>query len=104
MADKFQMNSVVRLRAVFRTPKTATPPSELIDPTSVTLRIQLPDKTVENRTYGVSGIDKDDVGLYSATLPLDQEGTYYWRWTGANGLTSVGVESGVLDSVREPNF
>lgn len=104
MTDRFEMTSVVRLRAEFKTPKTAIPPSVLIDPTTVTLRIQRPDKTIENRTFGASGIDKDAVGKYSAALELLQEGTYYWRWTGSNGPTSVGVEQGVLDSVREPNF
>ncbi len=104
MPDRYEMNSVVRLVGEFRTPKTAVPPSVLIDPALVTLRIRKPDLTVETRTYGVSGIDRDGTGMYSGSLALDQEGTYYWRWTGATGATAVGAQSGVLDSVREPNF
>ena len=104
MTDRFEMNSVVKLRGEFRTPKTASPPNALIDPSVVTLTIRKPDKTTVTWTYGVANIERISLGLFSAALVLDQEGTYYWRWTGSIGADSVGVTSGVLDSIREPNF
>jgi hypothetical protein len=104
MADRYEFGSIVTLKGEFRTPKSAVPSNTLIDPTTVTLRIQQPDKTVVTRTYGVSGIDKVDVGIYTSKLTLNQEGTYYWRWTGSNGADATGVVSGLFDSRQEPNF
>jgi hypothetical protein len=104
MTDKFQMMEVVRVRGEFRTPKTDTPPNELIDPTSVTLTIQSPDKTVEVRVYGVDDIDRDSLGKYSAPVLLDQEGTYHWRWAVSSGASVAGIASGLFDSRRETTF
>ena len=104
MADIFQKNSVIRLRAEFKTPKTAVPPNSYTDPATVILSVMSPDKTVTTYTYGVSGVDKDDVGKYSALVTLDQEGTYHWRWVGSNGSVSAGVAVGQFDSRMEPNF
>lgn len=100
----FPFNSIVKIRGEFRTPKTAIPASELIDPAIVTLTILKPDKTSEVRTYGVSGIDRTDIGKYVALLTLDQEGTYHWRYKGDNGPAAIGIVTGTLDSVREPDF
>lgn len=98
-----QYGEGANLRATFRTPATAVPPKELIDPTVVTLQIRKPDKTVVELTYGVDSIIRDSVGQYRYTLPLDQEGTYHWRWRGANGI-EAGVKVGYFDSRREPNL
>ena len=104
MVDRFQMGETVRLSAQFKTPKTASPPSELFDPTLVSLRIKYPDKTVQTFVFGTDAeVETEGVGLYFSRLSLDQEGTYYWRWTGSS-ITSSGVQSGVFDSIREPNF
>lgn len=94
----------MKIRGEFRTPKTAVPPSELIDPAIVTLTIMRPDKTTETRTYGVSGIDRTDIGKYTSLLTLAQEGTYHWRFKGDNGPAAIGLAVGTLDSVREPDF
>lgn len=102
--SRFEMGMAVKLVADFKTPKTATPPSTLIDPTSITLTIQRPDKTLDTRVYGVGAITKTAVGKYFATLLLSQDGTYRWRWLATNGSDVVGVKSGSFDSYREPNF
>lgn len=101
---RFERGEVVRLRVEFRTPKTAVPANVLIDPVTVTLVIREPSGTSTTYLYGDSSIDKDGVGLYSFPLSLDSDGTYHWRWEGANSPTVKGVISGVLDSVRNPNF
>ncbi len=101
---RFERGEVVRLRAEFRTPKTAIPASVLIDPSIVRLVIRTPAGVSTTYLYGDSGIDHDGTGLYSFPLSLDLDGTYHWRWEGDNGPTSKGVISGDLDSVRNPNF
>jgi hypothetical protein len=102
--EEFEKDSVVKLRGQFKTPKDATPPNTPVDPATVTLTIRRPDKTIEVRTFGVDAITKDSTGIYSSLLTLAQEGTYHWRWQGSNGGTSVGVLSGLFDSVRRTDF
>jgi hypothetical protein len=101
---RFERGETVKLRAVFRTPKTAVPPSTLIDPVTVSLTIRLPTGVSTTYLYGDSAIVKDETGKYSFPLSLDIDGTYHWRWEGANSLTVKGVVSGTLDSARNPNF
>lgn len=96
--------SIAKLRGTFKTPATDNPPSVLTDPTVVTLSILRPDKTSEVRTYTVSGITRDSVGVYTSKLSLDQEGTYHWKWRGANGVDAAGISVGTLDSLREPDL
>jgi hypothetical protein len=102
--SRFELGSVIRLVALFKTPKTAVPPSEYIDPANITLTIRNPDLTVETRTYGVSGIDRTDTGKYAASITLAQEGTYKWRWEAQNGADQAGVKSGTFDSISESDF
>ena len=102
--ERYQYGESVDVFGDFKTSKKATPPSQYVDPATVTLTIRRPDKTVETRTYGVSGIDKLETGKYKATIALTQEGTYHWRWKGDNGPTQAGVKTGSFDSVREPDF
>lgn len=102
--ERFNMGEVVKLTVTFKTPKTATPPNTLVDPATVTLTVRKPDKTTETVTYGVDDIEKVSTGVYVYRIPLDQEGTFYWKWTGSNGGESAGVLTGVFDSMRAPNF
>ena len=102
--DRFVMGSVVKLTVNFKTPKTATPANTLVDPATVTIAIRRPDKTTVNKTYGVDDITKVSTGVYQYLVTLDQEGTYYWKWSGSNGSESAGVQTGVFDSMRSPNF
>lgn len=101
---RFEMGSTVKVRAVFKTPKTASPPSVPIDPTALTLTIRRPDKTTETRVYGVDAIDRIDTGQFTAPIVLSQDGTYHWRWSAENGPTASGVKSGQFDSYRAENF
>lgn len=101
---RFERGEVVKLRAEFRTPKTAVPASTLLDPITVSLTIRQPGGVSTTYLYGDSAIVKDATGKYSFDLSLDVDGTYHWRWEGANGPTAKGVVSGTLDSVRNPNF
>ncbi len=101
---RFERGEIVRLRAEFRTPKTAVPANVLIDPASVTLTIRVPGGASTTYTYGVDSIVNDGVGLYSFPLLLAVDGTYHWRWEGTNGPTMKGVVSGTLESVRNPNY
>ena len=102
--DRYQYGESVAVFADFKTGKKATPPNTFIDPAAITLVIRRPDKTVETRTYGVSGVTKLDVGRYTSIIELTQEGTYHGRWTGDNGPTQKGVKVFTFESVREPNF
>lgn len=102
--DRYEYGESVVVFADFKTGKKSVPANTFIDPATITLTVRNPDKTTEVRTYGVSGIDKIDVGRYSSIIALTQEGTYHWRWLGSNGPTQTGVKSGSFDSRREPNF
>ncbi len=101
---RFERGETVKLRVEFRTPKTAIPANVLIDPSTVSLTILRPGGVSTTYLYGDSDIDRDDTGLYLFPLSLDVDGTYHWRWEGANGPTIKGVASGELDSVRNPNY
>ena len=101
---RLERGKTVRLRGEFRTPKTAIPANQLIDPVTVNLVIRAPDASVTTHVYGASAIVKDETGKYSFPLSLDLDGTYHWRWEGINSATVKGVISGELDSVRNPNF
>ena len=101
---RFERGEIVRLRAEFRTPKTAVPANVLIDPVTVSLTVRNPGGTSTTYLYGDVGIVKDSTGVYSFPLTLDSDGTYHWRWEGTNSPTVKGVISGALDSVRNPNF
>ena len=101
---RYEYGESVDIFADFKTSKKAVPPSQPVDPATVTLQIQSPDGTVEIRDYAVSGITKLGTGQYKATIALTQEGTYHWRWTGSSGPNQTGVLTGQFDSVREPNF
>lgn len=101
---EFETGSNVRIRGTFRTPKDAVPPSALLDPSIVTLTIRRPDRTLDERVYGVGPeIEHPSTGIYESILSLLQQGTYHWRWRGENGV-EAGVITGELDSVSEPNF
>lgn len=104
--DRFEKGEVVKVKGEFRTPKTALlNPNTPIDPDSVTLEVRRPDKTTFTLTYGVgTEITRDDTGKYWSPVELTQEGTYHYRWTGDSGDDAVGVDSGMFDSVMEPNF
>lgn len=102
--ERFAKGSVVTLGITFKTPATATPANELTDPLTITLSIQKPDKTITLRTYGDLSITKTSTGIYTSNVTLDQEGTYHWRWYGANGATAAGAATGSFDSTWEPNI
>lgn len=102
--SRFELGSTVKVRVDVKTPKTATPPNILIDPTTLTLTIRRPDKTTETRVYGVGDIERTDVGKYVAPISLTQEGTYHWRFVADNGPEQIGVRSGSFDSYRDQNF
>lgn len=104
--SRYEYGESVEVFADFKTSKKSVtpPPNTLIDPAAVTLTIRKPDKTVETRTYGVSGITRIETGKYKASIALTQEGTYHWRWKGDSGPNQVGVQTGSFDSVREPDF
>lgn len=102
--DRFELGSSVEVHADFKTNKKTVPPSQYIDPATITLVIRRPDKSIETRTYGVSGISKLDIGKYMAIIVLAQEGSYHWRFTGSSGSNQTGVKSGQFESIRETNF
>lgn len=101
---EFETGSNARIKGTFRTPPDATPPSVLTDPAIVTLTIRHPDKTTSVYQFGVDpDLENPSTGQYELLLPLTEQGTYHWRWRGANG-GDAGVITGALDSVLEPNF
>lgn len=74
-----------------------------VNPTSVSLIIQNPDKTVTTVAAGSPSITNPSTGQFVYNLALSQIGTYSWRWTGSSG-TNVIVLAAQLISKQDPKF
>lgn len=96
----YQMGSNIDLLGNFWSDAAETIP---VNPTSVSLVIQNPDKTVTTVASGSPSITNPATGQFVYNLALSQIGTYSWRYTGASG-TNVIVLAGQLISKQDPKF
>jgi hypothetical protein len=81
MTNKYEQHSLVRLKATFRNAALA-----LTDPTTVSIKITLPDKSATTYVYGTdSEVVKDSTGVYYMDFSCDTAGIhkYHWHGTGA---------------------
>lgn len=57
------------------------------DPTTVTFIYRDPSGTETTWVFGVDvELVKDDTGDYHADVPIDDDGLWYYRWTGTGAL------------------
>lgn len=66
-----------------------------INPTTVTLRIQVPDGTETAYVYGTDvDLIRDSTGEYHRDYELTTKGVYFWRWEADGNV--VGADEGYL--------
>lgn len=62
----------------------------LVDPTTVTLKIHLPDGTTSSYTYASGFVVKDSVGIYHYDFLPNGQGNYVYRWEGTGNAIASG--------------
>lgn len=78
--NEYTTGSSVYVTASFTDPRNGDAP---IDPSTVTLEVKAPGGSYA--AVSGSSITNTAVGDYEYVLPLAEEGTYRWRWTGTTG-------------------
>ena len=84
----YDKNDLVRLTATFRDSN-----NNLVDPSTVTLRISLGDGSTITRTYAGATITKASLGVYYSDLNCSISGMVYYRWEGAGAAQAAGQSS-----------
>jgi len=74
MASTYDIGDVTHIFATFTTTVD-------VDPGTVALVLELPDRTVTTYTYAGGTVTKDSVGHYSKDVALTVAGTHQYRWT-----------------------
>lgn len=78
MKRRFEVGDVARLTAHF------TSQSVSVDPTTVRALVLSPSGVEQQWTYGVGDkVQRLSAGMYRVLVPLDESGTWHWRWEGA---------------------
>jgi uncharacterized protein YfaS (alpha-2-macroglobulin family) len=77
----------VRVSVAFTVNDVAT------DPSTVTLKVQAPDGTVDTYTYGASQVTKSSTGNYYKDVDVDQVGTWDFRFEGTGTCVAVEEQS-----------
>jgi hypothetical protein len=82
--NQYTANTLVRLSVA-----VATIADSAIDPTTVTMKVKLPDNSVSDQTANVV---KDSTGNYHVDYLPTQTGTYTYEWigTGAAQVSTTG--------------
>lgn len=78
MANTYDIGDVVHISSAF------TQLTVPIDPSTVTLKVTLPDGTQNTYTYPAD-VAKDSVGNYHVDLAITMMGTYRYRWFSTGG-------------------
>lgn len=92
--------STVRIWGRFSDPDTKEP----LDPTTLSVKLRLPDGTFTTKTYPDDGeITRTDVGVFYLPYTLAQAGQYCWWWTATNGAGKGVVVYGSLQSMSRGN-
>jgi hypothetical protein len=79
MAATYDIGDAVRISATF------TQQSVAVDPSTVTLKVTLPDRSQITYTYAGSTVMKDSVGNYHVDLVITLRGTHLYRWFSTGG-------------------
>lgn len=79
----FDVGDRAILKARFRDPETKEP----VDPTEVVFRVRKPDGTTVEQA---ATDNADEVGYFTATLPIDQSGEWWWRADGTGEVEGSG--------------
>lgn len=83
MAETYDIGDEVRLTASFTQSDVA------VDPSTVSLTVQLPDGTSTTYTYAGSTITRSSAGHYMKDVTPSQAGIHRYRWTStSNGAAS----------------
>lgn len=59
----------------------------LVDPTNVVLTVKDPSGNTSTPT-----VSNPSTGVFTATIDFDEEGIWYWRWTGETSEGTVAAE------------
>lgn len=78
----YHLGTDVRLEAEFKVKHPTTGVYELTDPTTVTLKIMAPDKTVTTYTYAAGEITRLSVGKYRKDYEPTTAGEWKYRYIG----------------------
>lgn len=84
----YDIADVVRMLVTFQTAAGA-----YVDPSTLQLRIKLPDGTTLDRAYPAQ-VTKTAVGQYYCDYQAAQSGVHYYRWDGTG--TAQGASEGVF--------
>lgn len=90
------VGTIPEIDMVFRkAPDDANPQGALADPTSITVRVLLPDGTVSTTTTPSATITSSSTGLWTYTFPaaLTLAGEYWVYVTGAGGGVDVSAQA-----------
>ena len=86
--NTYDVGNQVQLAAVFtNTAGAAT------DPTAITLRVRLPDNSVQTYTYAAAQVVKSSTGNYYYNYTTTQYGVHYYRFEGTGALTAASDNS-----------
>lgn len=85
----FFIGEVVRVKAYFRNYETKV----LVDPSTVTIKVVEPDKTISTFVYGTDAeLTKVASGIYSLEFPTTQSGVHFYR------VESTGTGQSAMES------
>lgn len=88
MSNGYEVGAVVRIRAVFK--DTA---GNLVDPTTVALRVRPPGETVTLYVYGQNAdLVRETLATYRFDVELSKGGEWKYRWisTGTGAASKMG--------------
>ena len=84
----YDKGDYVRLTGTWRDDANA-----LVDPTTVTLKIQNPDGTITSITYDSGAVVRDSVGVFHYDFLPSTFGSYVYRWEGTGNAIASGQGS-----------
>jgi hypothetical protein len=85
MAQQYDIGDMVRCSVIFKNLNDA-----VIDPTTITLKIKLPNATVLEYVYLTeAGLIKDSVGNYHYDFLITMDGMHIFKWIGTGNVYAV---------------
>lgn len=84
----YDKGDYIRLTGTWRNDSGA-----LVDPTTVTLKIQTPDGSITPLTFASGYVVKDSVGVYHYDYLCSSQGNYTYRWEGTGNAIASGQGS-----------
>lgn len=84
----YDKGDYIRLTGTWRNDTSA-----LVDPTTVTLKIQSPDGSISSITYASGAVIRDSVGVFHYDYQPSVQGNYTYRWEGTGNAIASGQGS-----------